>query len=780
MVAFMRTRTNLPSLLSRRPSWTLGQALSLVALAGACSCDDERITPTTGGSGGSGGDDTSSSTGGGGGYAGPCTELTPGDTSIFFLSIAAAAVEAPVTPAVPDLAKSRLTLELYDYDFDTGMPLDPIVPGSYPFATPPDDNYGTCQHCVLLVGYDATGQPKRAFYPKNGTFALEAVGADFPPFIRGKIQQAELVEVTQNEDLTWEELPGGDCYYVDEWPFDTEAVDGGPCLGNEQCPNEAVQICEPGTAVCGPGQCDLFGDTVCDAGEVCLSQVFGPADAPFGPALGACYDECEPSVPGACGVGRFCRPLGLTQSFGICLDTGAGAIGEACTPRDISTECVDGAVCVGEPGECARVCDFLTPEAGCDADRYCSFANLCEPAAIGDAAAIGESCAPTSPETRPCGIEGDAFRGVCVRWFPEQVDTSCERLCRTAEPDCPGSEVCLAVFDIPTHGLCREPAVCGDDVLDLIGGEVCDDGNTVAGDGCAADCTAAELDALCLLAPPLPEATDVAGTTVGGPSGYASQCDPYVGTRVAIFAYDAPGPGRVNLTLTSDAELTLSAYADCTDPGTELGCQLDPAAGELALDLIEAPTEPLLVIVRGVSPLAEGAFTVRAEFVPAVCGDGVTVGPEACDDGNLQGGDGCSADCLAIEWTNVCSSLPTLSTTSANVGTTEGALNYFELGGVCSPGEEGVERAYTYVAPTDGTLELTLSQPDADLSIFIRDECGPIDFDTWLGCGNTMPAGAGSEVAIAELAQGQRVTVIVDGANAGEAGAFSLEATFTP
>ena len=35
------------------------------------------------------------------------------------------------------------------------------------FATAPDDNYGTCQHCALLVAYDNFGAPKRAFYPKN-------------------------------------------------------------------------------------------------------------------------------------------------------------------------------------------------------------------------------------------------------------------------------------------------------------------------------------------------------------------------------------------------------------------------------------------------------------------------------------------------------------------------------------------------------------------------------------------------------------------------------------
>ncbi len=755
--------------------------MTLLALGMLAGCGEEGIDPVPGGggSGGAGGG-TTTSTGGGGGYTGPCTELTLGDTTVYFESIAAAGVEARVTPPVPDLAKTRLTLELYDYNFDTGMPLPPIVPGAYAFAKAPDDNYGTCQHCVLLVAYDLTGQPKRAFYPRNGTFRLDDIGADFPSYIRGTIEKAELVEVTQKEDFTWEELPGGDCYYVDAWAYDTEPVDGGACLGNEQCPNEAVQICEPEKAQCGPGQCDLFGDLPCAEGEVCLSQVFEPADQPYGPAIGACYETCDPFQDGACGDGNYCRPLGLTQSFGACYRTGSGNVGDACTPRDISTECESGAVCTGEAGECARVCEFLTADAGCDPGRYCAFSNLCEPATVGDAAAIGGTCAPTSPETLECGIEGDAFRGTCIRWFPEAADMTCERLCRTAAPECPNGEVCLALFSEPGHGICRTPAVCGDGVLDLIGGEVCDDGNDQSGDGCAGDCLAPELDVLCTQALTLPEATDVVGTTVDGPSGYPSQCDPYIGTRVATYSYTVPGAGRVRLSLDTAEDLKLSLYGNCADAATELGCQFDPGEGDLVIDLVAAPAEPLLAIVRGASPLQEGAFTLRAEFTPAVCGDGLTVGPEACDDGNVVGGDGCSADCLAIEWANLCAALPALSTSSTNAGTTVGGPSYFELGGVCSVDPDGAERAYAFTAPSDGTLDLSLTQPQADFSLFIQDGCGPVSFDTWLACGSNFLGGAGNETASAQLTAGQVVTVIVDGSRTGEAGAYALTATFTP
>ncbi|MBK6520510.1 MAG: DUF4215 domain-containing protein [Polyangiaceae bacterium] len=264
----------------------------------------------------------------------------------------------------------------------------------------------------------------------------------------------------------------------------------------------------------------------------------------------------------------------------------------------------------------------------------------------------------------------------------------------------------------PRVRVCHVPAVCGDGGLDLIGGEICDDGNTQSGDGCSADCLTPELGPLCDVSGALPECTAVAGDTSEGPSGYPSQCDPFIGTRVSTYSYVAPGPGQVRLTLDSAEDLRLSVYAECDDPATELGCQSEGDYDELIVDLDAAPAGPLLVIVRGASPIHEGAFTIHAEFTPAVCGDGVAVGPEECDDGNTTSGDGCSGDCLTVEWANVCAALPALSTSAVNTGTTAGAASLFETGSLCAVGPGGRERAYSFVAPSDGTLDLTPPSPN--------------------------------------------------------------------
>lgn len=768
------------------------RALSLVvpfALASftLLACSEESIDPRGGsspvGGGGSGGRGSEGGQGGeGAAYTGPCTPLSLGDTVVFFGSFARTGLEAPVAPVLPELAKTRLTLELYEDDGSGTLP--PLAPGSFAFATPPDDNYGTCQHCLLLVGYDLGGQPQRAFYAKNGTMVVDKLDADDTTIVAGSVDKVELSEVAQNPDLSWEEKPGGACFYVERWAFDTTPVNGASCESAEECPNEAQQICSPKTARCAAPQCDLTFDSLfCADGEVCLSQLSAPEDEVVGPAIGACYEVCDPANLASCGDGRLCRPLGPTQTLGVCLKQGVTSQEEACTPRDISTVCAGEAICSGEPGVCAPICSFLEPISGCavDSGTFCSLANLCEPASHGDAAAVGEACDGASPALVECGVEGDAFRGLCMNFFPGDPDLVCERLCRTGAPACPGAEACLGVFGNPEVGICRVPAVCGDGALGVIGGEICDDGNTVGGDGCASDCLSAELDALCAAATPLTIGATFQGDTQGGPSGYPSSCDPFIATPVRTFSYQPPGPGKLVLSIASAADLGLSVLADCADGGSELACQnLVAPSEDLVVQIPSTPTQPLLIVARGSYPLAVGPFTLSAAFSPAVCGDGELQGAEACDDGNTSSGDGCAGDCAAVEWTLVCQTLPPLQLGTPNVGDTSNGTAFFDLSGICSSvAGGGPERAYGFTAPSDGTLTLTLTQPSDDFALFIEDGCGPADQQAFVGCSNFAPIGDDEHTDVF-LGGGQSVTVIVDGFTSASAGAYELSATFAP
>lgn len=72
-----------------------------------------------------------------------------------------------------------------------------------------------------------------------------------------------------------------------------------------------------------------------------------------------------------------------------------------------------------------------------------------------------------------------------MKFFFEETSLTCERLCRTSAPACPEGQSCLGVFSNLEVGVCWKTPVCGDGALDVVGGEVCDDGNTMSGDACS-------------------------------------------------------------------------------------------------------------------------------------------------------------------------------------------------------------------------------------------------------------------------------------------------------
>lgn len=60
-------------------------------------------------------------------------------------------------------------------------------------------------------------------------------------------------------------------------------------------------------------------------------------------------------------------------------------------------------------------------------------------------------------------------------------------------------------------------------------------------------------------------------------------------------------------------------------------------------NLIVPGGAPVYLNVAAVEPMATATLTFVDE--PLLCGDGLLVGPEQCDDGNLEMGDGCDASC---------------------------------------------------------------------------------------------------------------------------------------
>jgi fibro-slime domain-containing protein len=129
---------------------------------------------------------------------------------------------------------------------------------------------------------------------------------------------------------------------------------------------------------------------------------------------------------------------------------------------------------------------------------------------------------------------------------------------------------------------------CGDGKIDAAAGEICDDGNTRAGDGCAADCKSIEKD------------------------------------------YACPQPGKACTYLVRCGDGMLGGIEQCDPPnvggGCTADCRLEPGWVCAAPPVPANPNQP-------------------ATCHKTVCGDGVREGAEACDDHNTIDGDGCASSC---------------------------------------------------------------------------------------------------------------------------------------
>jgi len=166
-----------------------------------------------------------------------------------------------------------------------------------------------------------------------------------------------------------------------------------------------------------------------------------------------------------------------------------------------------------------------------------------------------------------------------------------------------------------------DPA-CGDGLVDIF--EMCDDGNTVGGDGCSADCRSNESCGNGIVDVTVGEACDD-GNNVDGDGCSATCALPFCGDGVV----DA---------VTGEA---------CDDgnnvdgDGCNATCTSNESCGNGIVDV-------------GVGESCDDGNTVSGDGCSdqcedEQCGNGVTDSGEVCDDGNVVSGDGCSSDCQSDE-----------------------------------------------------------------------------------------------------------------------------------
>ncbi|MCB9593856.1 MAG: DUF4215 domain-containing protein [Sandaracinaceae bacterium] len=389
-------------------------------------------------------------------------------------------------------------------------------------------------------------------------------------------------------------------------PCTEDAIAGTDC--SQECASAAItapadddMCCPPGanasndndcTAMCG--NMALEGTELCDVGSStecptsCDDMNSCTTDALMGSAA-TCDAVCAFTAITRCrrGASDGCCPMGCT----------------AATDRDCSATCGNMVLDAGELCENGSATPCPT---SCDDGNACTIDTL-----VGSAAACTAECS-TTPVTM-CSMTGD---GCCPSGCSSSTDADCT-------------------------------ATCGNSVIET--GETCDDGNTTAGDGCSATCTAEPIafrfTDLDLMDPhpfamaPFLGCTDVTNLSLFGIDGV----NPLIQNSIRTDTTPGDTVNRLGLSITHVFEpLTQAAgtsapsrltFPDCTGPyasppGPGMACTLPagapstPAtamnmgAGTTCLDILMGTVRPYSpAITPSIAPAGGTCYVANAGTV---------------------------------------------------------------------------------------------------------------------------------------------------------------------
>ena len=227
-----------------------------------------------------------------------------------------------------------------------------------------------------------------------------------------------------------------------------------------------------------------------------------------------------------------------------------------------------------------------------------------------------------------------------------------------------GSMMMMDDMSVRDLGPDTGPNLCGNGVLDT--GEVCDDRNSLNGDGCSGDCTTIGANFTCVVGMLCARCGDGEvgageacddGMTPAGNDGCAADC------RSIEAEFNCPMEGEACERCGNGMR---EAFEGCDDgnymdeDGCGLDCQVEPGfscpvvdaeceeCGDSVIDTFEACDDGGFVAGDGCSDVCQVEPGWDCSFdvcVAAECGDGIRAGAETCDDGGRISGDGCSFLC---------------------------------------------------------------------------------------------------------------------------------------
>jgi len=277
-------------------------------------------------------------------------------------------------------------------------------------------------------------------------------------------------------------------------------------------------------------------------------------------------------------------------------------------------------------------------------------------------------------------------------------------------------------------------SVCGDGIVDFDLGETCDDGNTVDGDACPANCRIEEctptgntVRADVVLR--VPGGVDVAAVTMFLRYPDGTVRIPGAGNDAAVQSRLLDLPSGLSVTPNDlDYALRLVAFSPDISPiaaGHFVTVEFDTCTGAALPDrfdfacVIEDAADTSFNPVSGVT-----CELVDVASTNPVCGDGVVdfeLG-ETCDDGNTEDGDACPSNCRIEECVPTGETVTVVVDFDAPVGADVAALTTFLRypdGVVRIPGSGNDAAVESRLTPLIGGLSATPNDLDYALRYLV-------------------------------------------------------------